>query len=67
MIQMLQGKYLQSESIFLKGNDLFFLQLEKSHARNGDLCNDLSVLVLFTKARVWDVKRLMCWHLLQIK
>lgn len=30
--------------------------LEKPHSRNGDFCDELSMLVLFTKAQFGDVK-----------
>lgn len=54
MVQRLLGKCLQSECYFLKRNDL--LQLEKPHSRDGDFCSDLSVLLLITKAQIWNVK-----------
>lgn len=40
---------------FLKGMT-FSRLLEKPHSRNGDFCDELSMLVLFTKAQFGDVK-----------
>lgn len=40
--------------LFFKVNDL--LLLEKPRCREGDFCGDLSVLLLFMKAQIWNVK-----------